>query len=84
MKLLTVLFALVLLFGCKDKKKTDTDIDRVSDGKSNYAKNISAEKLPEGLFVKKLDDAISIVEARKLKPGDKVTVKGKVKDGLWM
>ena len=69
MKLITVLAAALLIFGCTEKKDTN------SGDKKTTAETV---ELPDSLFVKSLDGAVSVVEARKLKAGDKVTVKGKV------
>ena len=74
MKLLTVLFAALLIFGCAEKKDTNSGTET--------KETADAVKLPEGLFVKSIDGAVSVVEARKLKAGDKVTVKGKVMGAL--
>ena len=69
MKLATLLLVTaLLLWGCGDKKADNPEKKPTTAG----------TELPANLFVDKIDGAVSIVEARKLKPGDKVTVTGKV------
>ena len=71
MKSLTVIFAVFLFFSCNKK-------ENASGTESDNTNSASSVSLPKGLFVKSLDGAISVVDARKLKGGDKVTLKGKV------
>lgn len=68
MKLFTLaVVSLFLLWGCGDKPV---------DSKPAASKN--GVSLPADIFVAKHKDAISILAARKLKPGDEVTLSGKV------
>ena len=65
-KLIVVMASLLLLWGCGDKATKTTSTE-------------NGVKLPSNLFVtQKHEGAISVLEARKLKPGDKVIVSGKV------
>ncbi|MCM8542764.1 MAG: hypothetical protein NE328_21035 [Lentisphaeraceae bacterium] len=67
MKLLLVVAASLLVWGCTKETK-----EPVKEEKTEAA-------LPSTLFVsEKIADAVPVLEARKLKAGDKVTVQGKI------
>ena len=72
MKYITLIIMALFLYGCSK----DTKNDKGAEGKANEKVEVP---IPSGLFVStNIDGAVSVTEARKLKAGDKVKVKGKI------
>ena len=68
---LTILIAATVLVGCSKKEEATKPV--VEKAKV---------QIPESVFAKNLEKGIPVLEARKSKPGDKVTVQGKVMGSL--
>ena len=73
MKYIALILTALFLYGCSKDTKSGKD-----QGSDKAVENLEVS-LPAELFSSaKIDGAISITEARKLKAGDKVKVKGKI------